>query len=157
MLVPISATMKKRTEFSIRFFQRYKFLAEFAIYLWYDILLCNAICPFGTRKGIYIISQSNEVRLYRICKANISHEHERVYRLKIYCIYYVAERRKKWHLWGCHFLYVNLKERSFSLFIIIFIFNRRYAVYLFKCIGKIVYILETTPIGDFCNAIGCSN
>ena len=31
-------------------------------------------------KGIYIISQPNEMRLYRICEANISNEHERVYR-----------------------------------------------------------------------------
>ena len=30
--------------------------------------------PAATRKGIYIISRPNRVRLYRICKANISHE-----------------------------------------------------------------------------------
>lgn len=47
-------------------FQRYKFLTEiaictsYAIYLWFDMLLRNK------DKGIYIISQSNKVRLYRI-------------------------------------------------------------------------------------------
>ena len=34
-------------------------------------------------KGIYIISQRNEVELYRICEANISYERERVYRKNI--------------------------------------------------------------------------
>ena len=38
--------------------------------------------PSGHVKGIYIISQPSETRLYRICKANISHERKRVYREK---------------------------------------------------------------------------
>ena len=51
---------KSVLKFSVRFFQRYKFLAEFAIYLWCDILLRNAICYLQQReKGIYIISQLN--------------------------------------------------------------------------------------------------
>ena len=38
--------------------------------------------PSGHVKGIYIISQPSETRLYRICVVNISHEHKRVYREK---------------------------------------------------------------------------
>ena len=72
---------EKTTCFDKSFFHRYKFLAEFVIYLRCDILLRNAICCLRQReKGIYIISQPNEMRLYRIYKVNISHERERVYR-----------------------------------------------------------------------------
>ena len=63
---------KKHRQFCRCFFCRYKFLTEFAICLRHDILLRNAICPFRTRKEIYIISQSNKVRLYRIYEVNIS-------------------------------------------------------------------------------------
>lgn len=38
--------------------------------------------PSGRDQGIYVISQPNGMRLYRICGTNISHERERVYRRK---------------------------------------------------------------------------
>ena len=46
----------------------------------------DAIYPFGTRKGIYIISQPDNVRLYRICFTNISYEQSE----------YIAKEVKKW-------------------------------------------------------------
>ncbi len=48
------------------YIKRYKFLTEFAIYPCGCDIPKGAICPYGLRKGIYIISQPNGVRLYRI-------------------------------------------------------------------------------------------
>jgi len=47
---------------------------------------CGAICPFGTRKGINIISQPNKMRLYRICKAKYNKKHTtKVFMLSVVC------------------------------------------------------------------------
>ena len=69
---------QEKRHLRMSFFHRYKFLTEFAICTSYAIY-----CLTAMRTGIYIISQWNEMRLYRICKANISHERERVYRLNV--------------------------------------------------------------------------
>ena len=65
------------------------------MYFVHDISSMRYVASRQREKGIYIISQSNEVRLYRIYKVNISHERERVYRQNICCIYYVRESHKE--------------------------------------------------------------
>ena len=69
------------------FFQRYKFLMEFAIYLAVRYILMDAIYPFGVRVSLRdelkeFISYRNETKWSYIefALANILHERERVYR-----------------------------------------------------------------------------
>ena len=65
------------------------------MYFVHDISSMRYVALWQREEGFYIISQLNEVRLYRICEANISHERERVYRQNICCIYYERERQEK--------------------------------------------------------------
>ena len=63
--------------------QRYKFLAEFARYLRYDILLCNAMYPFGMLS--HIAAEQSEVISHLKQGENISHERSE-YMAKIFGI-----------------------------------------------------------------------
>ena len=58
-----------------------------------DILLRNAICPFGTMKEFISYRNRTEWDYIEFAKANISHERER-YIIKTTCIHFVHESKK---------------------------------------------------------------
>ena len=95
--IPARDARKKRTDNSVRFFQRYKFLTEFVIYLWYDISWRMRYVALRQREKEFI-SYRNEMKwsyiefAKQIYRTSVSE-----YIAKTRCIYIVLLCQKKRH------------------------------------------------------------